>query len=196
LSKSQGASWFVVLAVGAAALVCACTAVPLAPRAVLDPASGVSLTAVDAPLILARERRDIAVQARDYLTLVAVEINDAGNRRLVWVVHQWSTIDARASGFQPVPGAPLLVVADGRDMRLNPIGDSVPDVYLGNSALQRPDDAAAATTAYAISAEDLEFVANSRHIAAMLPESRLTIPFALWRDGRPALRRFVAKIRE
>lgn len=196
MSNALAASWSWGVAVGAAALMCACAAVPLAPRAVLDPASGVSLTAVDAPLVLARERRDVAVQARDYLTFVAVEVNDAGNRRLVWVVHQWSTIDSRVSEVQPVPGAPLLLVADGRDMRLNPIGDSVPDAYLGNPALRRPDDAAAVTTVYAIGAEDLEFVANSRHISATLPESRLTIPFALWGDGRAALSRFVAKIRE
>jgi hypothetical protein len=110
----------------------ACVTPPLEPRKVLDERSGISLTVVDQPLVLARERRDVAVQARDYLTLVAAQINESGKRELVWVVHQWSTIDSRA---------------------------------------------------------------DSRRIAASFPESRLTLPFTLWTDGRPALQRFLAEVR-
>lgn len=170
-----------------------CVMPPVEPRTVLDENSGASLTVVDQPLVLARERRDVAVQARDYLTFVAAEINESGRRQLVWVVHQWSTIDSRATDFQPAPDTPLLLVADGRDLRLKPIGDSAAR-YLRNPALAAPEDANAITTAYAVDAATLEFVASSRQLSAAYPESRLTLPFGLWKDGRPALQRFVDQV--
>ena len=168
-----------------------CTLPPVEPLVVLDERTGASLTVVDQPLVLARERRDVAVQARDYLTLVAAELNVSGARRLVWVAHQWSTIDTRVTGFQPVPGAALLLVADGRDLRLAPIegGDAA---YLAqNRALMRPDDANVTTTVYGADAEMLEFVATSRTLVAAFPESRVALPLAVWTDGRPAIRRFL-----
>jgi hypothetical protein len=171
----------------------ACVTPPLEPRNVLDERSGISLTVVDQPLVLARERRDVAVQARDYLTLVAAQINESGQRELVWVVHQWSTIDSRAAEFQPTPGEPLLLVADGRDVRLHPIRSAA--AYIQHSALRAPADALAVTTVYAVDDETLQYVAESGRIAASFPESRLTLPFSLWTDGRPALRRFLAEVR-
>jgi hypothetical protein len=173
----------------------ACVTPPLEPRNVLDERSGVSLTVVDQPLVLARERRDVAVQARDYLTLVAAQINESGRRELVWVVHQWSTIDSRATEFQPTPGEPLLLVADGRDVRLHPIRSPAARLYSENSVLRAPPDALAVTTVYAVDDATLEYVADSGRIAASFPESRLTLPFTLWTDGRPALQRFLAEVR-
>jgi hypothetical protein len=182
------------LAFLAALLLGGCTMPPLAPRTVLDERTGASLTVVDQPLVLARERRDVAVQARDYLTLVAAEINESGRRQLVWVVHQWSTIDARVADFRPTPGATLLLVADGRDLRLTPIGDSMALAYAQNPALLAPEDANTLTTLYAVDAATLEFVATSRQVSATYPESGLALPFALWKDGRPAIMRFLDQI--
>ena len=184
-----------VITVAIAALLGGCVVPPLEPVSVLDEHSGASITAVDQPLVLARERRDVAVQARDYVTLVAAEINESGRRRLIWVAHQWSTIDARARDFQPSPGAPLLLVADGRDVRLTPINNAVAPAYLQNPVLRSPDDSDVITTVYAVDDATLEFVANSAHVSASFPESRLTLPFTLWSDGRPALLRFVTAIR-
>jgi hypothetical protein len=178
----------------AAVLLGGCTMPPLAPRTVLDERTGASLTVVDQPLVLARERRDVAVQARDYLTLVAAEINESGHRQLVWVVHQWSTIDARVTDFRPTPGAALLLVADGRDMRLTPIGDSTALAYAHNPALLAPEDANTITTLYAVDTATLDFVATSSHVSATLPESGLALPFTLWKDGRPAILRFLNQI--
>ncbi len=186
--------WACVVVMTAASL-SACVMPPLEPRSVLDERSGTSLTVVDEPVIFARERRDVAVQARDYLTLVAAEINESGRRRLVWIVHQWSTIDARARDFQPTPGAPLLLVADGRDILLNPVDGSIAAEYLDNPALLAPDDADAVTTVYAVDDAILEYVASARHLTASFPESRLTLPFLLWTDGRGALQRLRQRTR-
>lgn len=181
--------------VAVAATLCGCVMPPLEPHTVLDEHSGASLTVVDQPLVLARERRDVAVHARDYLTLVAAELNETGHRRLVWVVHQWSTIDARALDVEPTVGAALLLVADGRDIRLTPANDVGAALYLKNPALLAPDDSNAITTAYTIDDATLEYVATCHQVSAAFPDSRLTLPFALWKDGRPALARFLAEIR-
>jgi hypothetical protein len=173
-----------------ATLLAACAARPQATRAVIDPETGVSMIVVEQPIVLARERRDIAANARDYLTLVAAEINDAGRRRLIWVAHQWSTIDVRASDFRPAPDQRLLIVADGRDLRLVPLRDSTLTAYLRHPALLRPEDADVITTFYACDLAMLEFVATSRRVTASYPDS-FALPFALWRDGRPALGRLV-----
>jgi len=178
----------------AATTLSGCVMPPVEPRTVLDETSGASLTVVDQPLVFARERRDVAVQARDYLTFVAAEINEQGRRQLVWVVHQWSTIDARAADYRPAPDTPLLLVADGRDLRLKPIGDSRALRYVHNPALLAPEDANTVTTAYAVDAATLEFVATSRQLSAAFPESRLTLPFSLWTDGRAALQRFLDQV--
>jgi hypothetical protein len=168
-----------------------CVMPPVEPRVVLDERTGASLTVVDQPLVLARERRDVAVQARDYITLVAAEINEEGRRRLVWVAHQWSTIDTRATDFQPTPGAPLLLVADGRDLRLSQIADREAANFAQNRALLAPDDANVTTTVYAVDAATLEYVATSTTLSAAFPESRLALPFVIWTDGRGAVLRLL-----
>jgi hypothetical protein len=181
------------LLAAAALLFGGCVMPPLEPRVILDERTGVSLTVVDQPLVLARERRDVAVQARDYITLVAAEINESGRRRLVWVAHQWSTIDARATDFLPTPGAALLLVADGRDLRLLPVSDAAAADFAQNRALLRPEDANVTTTVYAVDTATLEYAATSRTLSAAFPESRLALPFAIWADGRPAVLRFLAQ---
>jgi hypothetical protein len=171
-----------------------CVSPPLEPRTVLDERSGASVTVVDAPLVLARERRDVAAHARDYLTLVAAEINEAGRRRVVWVAHQWSTIDKRATDFQPAPGAPLLLIADGRDLRLAPVEFAGAAMLARNGALLAPDDTDAITTFYSVDPATLEYVATSHFLSASFPESRLALPFTEWRNGRAALKRFLARV--
>jgi hypothetical protein len=170
-----------------------CVTPEAAPRTVLDQRTGASLTVVDEPLVLARERRDIAVQARDYLTLVAAEFNEAGRRRLLLVVHQWSTIDSRASDVAPQGQLALLLVADGRDLRMTPVHDLDTSLLGRIPALLPPEDAHVTTTFYEVDAALLEYVATSRKLAASYPDS-FALPFAVWRDGRPAISRLVSLV--
>ena len=70
----------------------ACTALPPPePATHLDQRSGVTLTVVDKPLVFARERRDIAANVRDYITLVAVERDVAGKFTLALIAYRGST---------------------------------------------------------------------------------------------------------
>jgi hypothetical protein len=169
-----------------------CVMPALEPRVVLDTSTGVTMTVVDQPLVLARERRDVAVRARDYLTLVAAEVNESGRRQLVWVAHQWSTIDTRAAEFAPESAEPLVLVADGRDLRLLSQPSPLAARLARNPALLPPEDTRAVTTVYAVDPATLEYVASSTRLSAVFPQSRLSLPFTVWANGRPALLRFLA----
>jgi len=168
------------------------TPVP-APNSSLDPQTGATLVVVDQPLVLARDRRDIAVQARDYLTLVAAEIDEAGHRRLIWAAHQWSTIDARTADVRPAANTELLLVADGRDLRFTPLTGQLIADYARNPALRAPQDADVITTIYETDAETLAFVASSHDLTASFPNS-FPLPYTLWKDGRPALTRLLSEV--
>lgn len=170
-----------------------CAAVEPGARQLLDERTGASWVLAEEPLVLARERRDLAVQARDYLTLLAVEANESGRRRLLLVVHQWSTIDARTRGGLGGVG-PLLLVADGRDLLLNPAADSGSRTLTEAARFGRPEDAEVVTTLYPIDADTLRYLATSQTLRAALPQGQPPLPYALWRDGRPALLRLLTAI--
>lgn len=169
-----------------------CTSTPPGARELLDPRTGASITIVDAPLVFARERRDAAAHARDYLTIFAAEINEAGKRRLVLAVHDWSTIDQRTTGRRPARSE-LLLVADGRDFRFTPLQGELVERYARNRQLRPPDDADAITTFYETDAAALEYLGASEQLSASYSDG-FALPFALWRDGRPALLRLVALV--
>jgi hypothetical protein len=172
-----------------------CAPLPQQARSVLDARTGATLIVADQPLVLARERRDLAAQARDYLTLLAAEINEAGRRRLVLVAHQWSTIDVRSRGAPPPAAQALLVVADGRDLRLTPLEESTSVARDGwNRALGEPENAEVLTSLYPIDAETLRFLAGSSRISAAFPQSQPPLPYAMWRDGRAAQLRLLEAI--
>ena len=177
-----------------AASLAGCVTPTPAPRTTIDPNTGVSLIVVDEPLVLARDRRDIAAQARDYLTLVAAEIDEAGSRRLILASHQWSTIDSRTADVRPASGAELLLVADGRDFRFKPLSGPFVAAYAQNPALRRPEDAEVVTTLYETDADALSFIASSHTLSASYPDS-FPLPFSLWKDGRRALGRLLGEIR-
>lgn len=182
-------------AVAAAILLAACVTPAPAPRVTLDAKTGISLTVVDEPLVLARDRRDVAAQARDYLTLVAAEINEAGHRRLILVSHQWSTIDSRTADVHPSPNAELLLVADGRDLHFTPLPATFGVEYANKRALHAPEASNAVTTFYDSDTETLSYLATSRIISASIPNS-FPLAFSLWKDGRPALTRLLDALQD
>lgn len=172
----------------------ACASLPApAPQDYLDDRTGITLTVVDAPLILARERRDLAANARDYLTLVAVKRNESGRVTPALLVHRWSTIDTRV-GHAPASAEPnLVIVADGRDIR--PAGlRPVPREFVPSEVhdLWRPAVSQVETTAYGIDAATLRYIAQSARIGAFYELAGDALPYSLWRDGRAALLRIAA----
>ena len=110
---------------------------PPEPAGFLDEDTGVTLTVVAAPLVFARDRRDIAANARDYITLVAVERNQTGKRNLVLLAYRWSTIDRRVNPQADATARALVILADGRDIRLQVDGGAALELRLGIEKIAR-----------------------------------------------------------
>jgi len=70
----------------------------------LDRQSAVNTTIMAEPWVFARDAREIAVNARDYLHVGVVETNRAGQRAYWLGVVAWSTVDRTAL---PVPVPPV-----------------------------------------------------------------------------------------
>ncbi len=185
-----------ILLLGLCAALAACANQPdRAPAEFLDDRSAVTVAVVDAPWILARERRDVAAHARDYLTLAAAERNEAGRYSLALVAHRWSTVDARVAGLGADTPAVLVLVADGRDLRLKP-APTLPREFAGRDGrLWEPEVARYVTFAYPIDRGTLDVLAASQVLYAYFdeaePDGALIPPYQDWRDGREALMRLL-----
>ncbi|MFO1427955.1 MAG: hypothetical protein U1F11_13485 [Steroidobacteraceae bacterium] len=166
---------------------------PPAPASSLDEHTGITLTVVDEPLVLARDRRDVAANAREYLTLAAATRNQSGRITAVLLVHRWSTIDERVLPVTTPPPASLVIVADGRDLHLVPL-QPLPREFSERSArLWHPQVDRVSTDAYRIDAAALGYLAGSSRISASYDAPGEGLPYLLWRDGRAALQRFSAE---
>jgi hypothetical protein len=179
-------------ALAALALLAACASLPPpAPLTYLDERTGITLTVVDEPLVLARERRDLAANARDYLTLVALTRNESGRVTSALLVHRWSTIDTRVTtAGGTATDTRLVIVADGRDIRLATL-EPVPREFeaSGTHDLWRPKVSRVETTAYRVDAATLRYIAQSARVSAFRDVPDDALSFAMWRDGRAALGR-------
>lgn len=172
-----------------------CTARPApAPSQFLDERTGVTLSVVDVPLVLARERRDIAANARDYLTLVAAERDLAGRRQLILLVHRWSTIDTRVSASDDDDSTRLTLLADGRDIHLTPVADQLPVEFTQNDRLLRPPVDKVVTLAYQTDIATLRYLVSSRQLSASFEAAKATLPYTMWRDGRDSLRQLLDSV--
>jgi hypothetical protein len=180
--------WYLVLAV---LLSSGCAELPQpGSRTLLDTQSGNTLLLVTRPLVFARQRTDVAAHARDYATLVAVELDVAGNYSDYLLLYRWSTVDKRMSPPPAASGGELQIEADGRNLVLLPLARLPLDVA-GRSGLYYPQHADVVTFGYKIEVATLRFIALSQHITVRLPRESLDLPFSLWEDGRASLAQFV-----
>lgn len=161
-------------------------------REYLDEKTAATITVVRSPLLFAGERGELAVNARDYLTLGAIEVNRMGERRLYWFAWWWSTIDPnkRASGSD---AGEFVLLADGRPVPLKAVPGEPRDLGVGMAPLRRPARFAQARV-YATSREALDYVAHARELSVTPAGSEPGTAFMLWRDTRSALRDFLRTV--
>jgi hypothetical protein len=162
-------------------------------RQYLDETTGDTVLAVAAPIVLARERTDVAAHARDYATLVAVAVDRSGRYEQYLLVYRWSTVDRRMSPPPAAAAGALRLLADGRQIDLAP--EARLPVDLGRRVnLRVPAHADLVARAYAVDPATLQFIAASRELRLVMPQETLGVPFTLWEDGRGALARYLGHI--
>jgi hypothetical protein len=173
--------------------VAACSSLPPSPRELLDEHTGATVTVVGAPILFALERHGAPASAHDYLTLVAVQNDDAGKYTELLLMYRWSAF------FGPVPAPPeqstgeLLIDIDGQAIRLQPL-ERLPPGLPRPKELFVPDTTDAAMRAYVTDLQTMTRIAMSHELTVRLPQESLDAPFTLWRDGRPALAQFVKQL--
>lgn len=98
-----------LLALASAATGCATTARDPWPVEWLDPHTAVHSTIMAEPWVFARDAREIAVHARDYLHVGVVQTNRAGQRAFWLGVVAYSTVDRSALSWPSPPVRPARI---------------------------------------------------------------------------------------
>jgi hypothetical protein len=186
----SGRSWLWLVA---ALLLGSCATEDARVAEYLDPQTAVTIRAVAAPFIYARDVPELAANVRDYLSLGAVEVNNMGTRKHYLAVVSWSTIDRRRVGAPAsLPeGIELMLAARPRVLAL--ASHEARSLGIG-APLFRPPSGYLGESWYKITPADLRaFVAappESIDLAA--PGGRLS--YALWRRADAAFEDFVRDI--
>jgi hypothetical protein len=162
-------------------------------REYVDQATAVSITVPLDSLVFARTRTDLAVNARDYITLAPLEINRTGHRSYFWSGYVWSTIDRR--GRQPVlaPDARLVLVADGRPIPLQADGKTLREQGVGQPPTPVPVRTATAVI-FQARPEEIAYVARAEELRIETIQGDVSEPFLPWKQPREGLREFVARL--
>jgi hypothetical protein len=163
---------------------------PAASQEIFDESDASTLLVVAKPMVFARERSDLAAHARDYATVVAVEIDISGDYSDYLLVYRWSTVDRRMLPPPDPAGGALRIVADGRVFDFKPV-DRLPVNFAQRRELHMPKHDDVLPRGYKLDAETLRFIANSEDLNLRMPQEPLDAPFQLFEDGRRALLEFL-----
>jgi len=166
-------------------LVTGCASSPVTrPREFLDETNGLTLFIVHSPLVFARPRTDVAVNARDYATLVAVA-EDRSGKYAIWLIsHRWSTVDPRFAGQPDPQPSTLHLTADDRELVLHPTSPT-PTLLENRNELFAPRQSLSA--AYALDASMLRFIASAHLLSLRYGDDQVPLAYTLWDDQRAAI---------
>jgi hypothetical protein len=179
--RAKGAAALRASLVAAALSLAACATSPPAEdvREYLDEQTAATVTVGLRPMVFALERPNLAVHARDYLTLVPVDVNRAGAHQRYFYGYLWSTIDKQRVGEPEQQALRFELVADGRRVPLTPVAGKPRDLGLGEAPLP-PPSATAVPLMSATTREVQEFVAVAQEIVAVAVYQEGSERFALW----------------
>ena len=158
-------------------------------REYVDQTTAVSVTVTDDALIFARERTDLAANARDYITFAPLEINRSGSRSYFWLAYIWSTIDRRNGEPLLAQGDELVLLADGRPIRL--LADAGP--LQDHGVVQQPIPAPkrdALALLFSADTESIAYAARATDLHIELLHDGTGEPFTLWKGARESLLAF------
>lgn len=178
-----------IAALCAALLLASCaTTDETAPREYLDEHTGATVTVGGGGLAFARARTEYAINARDYLSIVPVEVNRSGTHVLYLYCYVWSTID-RPAGAADKP-ATFELVADGRQIPLKQV--DTPLRSLGFVEIPVPPPANNALPLLSVTdREVLQFLVRAQTLSAVATRDGLSERYDLWTDQRHAIDEFL-----
>ena len=167
-----------------------CATVPdsAAPAEYLDEQTGATVTAVEKPMVFARDRSERAANLRDYVTIAPAAVNRGGKQEVVLVAYIWSTLDAR---YEPAKADTnsLILVADDRRIRLNANGKTPADLGIAR-AVYAPPGRSVQPMVFPTDNATLRFVAAARSLQVQTSIDGVAVTYEIWDDQRAAVDRF------
>jgi hypothetical protein len=186
-------SWALVL--GLVPLLGACASPSAAQtRELLDESSGSTLLIVQRPIVFARARTDVAANARDYATVVAMHEDRSGKYSTWLIVHRWSTVDPRFAGATGAGSGQLRIIADDRELTFNAAVPE-PAFLQRRSGMFEPSTRGALSSAYSVDSPTLHYIASAQTLSLRYSDDPLPIPYTVWEDGRAALQAWLSDTR-
>lgn len=159
----------------------------LRPHEHLDRRTGATLTIAAEPWSFARQQPQLAVNARDYLTVYPLRVNVGGKLAYYLAIFEWSTVDRRMRPREPeAPGMDLLL--DDRRIGLEGRGIDARDAGIASWPLQQPGRAARLRV-FSIDESVLRHWSTATVVRAKIGAvaTDTDAQFDTWRDGRAAL---------
>jgi hypothetical protein len=159
-------------------------------REYLDESTAATITASEQGWIFARERSDLAVHARDYITITPVLVNRGGTRVMYLYCQLWSTIDWRRDKSLVAAKNELALLADDRRLPLISAADTLRQLGFGHS----PVDTSSQTEdlrVVRIDADFLRFMVNASQLRIAVSQGDVSHYYSLWKSGRDDARVFI-----
>lgn len=180
VAQRTAARWKPAAAVIVAAIVAAgCANTPgTGPREYLDERTAATITVAGEAMVFAYDRPELGVNARDYVTLTAVDVNTSGRHALHLVGYAWSTLDKRgiAEGDSRYE-----IVADDRTLPLQAMPEGFRSIGLDESPIPVPSRTAVPLTT-AATRDEVQFLRDTADVRVVRTRSGVMERFELWRD--------------
>jgi hypothetical protein len=160
----------------------------------LDPETAVTVRALAEPLLYAHAAPELAANARDYLSLGLVEVNNMGARKHYLALVSWTTINRERVGAEPAPVPERIeITISGHPHEFVPIGHESRSLGIGG-ALFRPPSGYVGESWYAMTTAEVRALAAAPPDSIGLPQQSGRVDYETWRGDRGSLAEFVRDI--
>lgn len=152
---------------------------PAGPREYLDERTAATITVAGESMVFTCSRPELGVNARDYVTLTAVDVNTSGRHATHLVGYAWSTLDKRAVEES---GSHYELVTDDRTLPLQPMPDGFRSIGVNEPPIPVPSRGALPLTA-PITRDQLQFLRDTPGAYVVRTRDGVQERFDLWRDA-------------
>ncbi len=152
---------------------------PAGPREYLDERTAATITVAGESMVFAYDRPELGVNARDYVTLTAVDVNTAGRHATHLVGYAWSTLDKRAVKESDSHYA---IVADDRTLSLQAMPEGFRSIGVNEPPIPVPSRDALPLTA-PVTRDQLQFLRDTPGVRVVRTRDGVMERFDLWRGA-------------
>ena len=148
------------------------------PREYLDERTAATITVAGEAMVFACDRPELGVNARDYVTLTAVDVNTSGRHAMHLVGYAWSTLDKRGAHER---NSLYDIVADDRTLPLQPMPGGFRSIGVNEPPIPVPSRGALPLSA-PITRDQLQFLQDTPGVRVVRTRDGVMERFELWRN--------------